>query len=150
MSGYATTSSMQSALANLIGSAPPLAEAGSAAPGTATKVSRMDHQHPRLASVNYWTTDGSGLVTVTFTQAFDVKPGLVAFPTDDATASAVPRFKAKSWVQDAGGKFVGAVIYGERSRSLPAVIALLGALAGYATYEPAAGATFSLVAIKQS
>lgn len=144
----------------------PRAEGGAAALGAAKQIPYADHQHPRLTATARGTLDANGDATVTFTQVFDVEPAVTVISIGaKAAGKTVPDFDV-TFVTDANGKFTGCTIYGRRARALPqqqpvSVLAVLTgvitgvnnlvtSLTGYDTTEPAAGAGFSLIAVKTS
>jgi hypothetical protein len=144
----------------------PKPEGGAAAPGSTDAITRPDHVHPRLTATAKGTLDTNGSATVTFTQVFDNEPAVTVTSIGvKASGKPVPRFDV-TFVTDANGKFTGATIYGERQRPLPTqpqtnALAILGAvtsalnslaasLSGFLPTEPAAGAGFSLIAVKTS
>ena len=127
----------------------PSAEATSPTAGNRNDASRADHVHPRLSSTNTDTTASDGTKAITFTRTFDREPSPVITLIEDGDTAPVS-WRVKSWTMGAGAdstKFVGAVIMGQRQRALPAVIALLGTLTGYKSWEPAALTKFSAVMI---
>jgi hypothetical protein len=143
----------------------PKPEGGVAAPGGQKQIPYADHVHPRLTATGRGTLDANGLATVDFTQTFDAEPAVTVTSIGvKASGEPVPRFDV-TFSTDAQGRFVGASVYGERQRPLPALAqasgGLLGALvtslntvrqplSGFLPTEPAAGAGFSLIAVKTS
>jgi hypothetical protein len=144
----------------------PKAEGGSPALGTTQMIPYADHVHPRLTATGKGTLDANGNATVTFTQVFDAEPAVTVTSIGvKASGKPVPRFDV-TFITDANGKFTGATVYGERQRPLPtqaqtSTLAILGAvtgalntlaasLSGFLPTEPAAGAGFSLIAVKTS
>lgn len=157
----------------------PKSEGGTAQMGTAPRVPREDHQHPRLtATAKGSLSTGTGADAavevgtryVTFTQIYDAEPAVTVLSVGAKTAGlAVPDFDF-TFATDANGKFIGGTVYGRRARKLPtqplaagplsalavltSVISGLNAIAlsitGYDATEPAAGAGFTLIAVKQS
>lgn len=142
----------------------PKAEGGSPALGAVQMIPYADHIHPRLTATAKGTLDASGNATVTFTQAFDAEPGVTVTSVDvKAGGKPVPRFDITFTLT--AGKYTGCTVYGERQRPLPtlaqasggllgalvtSVNAVLAPLSGFLPTEPAAGAGFSLIAVKTS
>lgn len=143
----------------------PVAE-GTASPGSQPLASRSNHVHPRLSATAKGVLDANGLATVVFTQVFDVEPAVTVISVGArAAGKTVPDFDI-TFTTDAGtGKFTGCTVFGQRSKPLPmlqqASGGLLGALvtslntvlaplSGFSPIEPAAGAGFSLIAIKST
>lgn len=143
----------------------PKPEAGAPAVGAATGITRPDHQHPRLTATAKGTLDANGLATVAFTQVFDAEPGVTVTSVDvKAGGKPVPRFDI-TFAKDAQGRFTGCSVYGERQRPMPtlaqasggllgtlvtSINTVLAPLSGFLPTEPAAGAGFSLIAVKTS
>jgi hypothetical protein len=143
----------------------PKPEGGSAAPGSTDAITRPDHVHPRLTATGKGTLDTNGLATVVFTQVFDAEPGVTVTSVDvKAGGKPVPRFDV-TFAKDAQGRFTGCSVYGERQRPMPtlaqasggllgtlvtSVNTVLAPLSGFLPTEPAAGAGFSLIAVKTS
>jgi hypothetical protein len=149
----------------------PKAEGGSPALGSTQMIPYADHVHPRLTATAKGTLDANGSATVTFTQVFDNEPAVTVTSIGvKASGKPVPRFDVTFIMGAAGtpdaGKYTGATIYGERQRPLPtqaqtSPLAILGtvtgalntlasSLSGFLPTEPAAGAGFSLIAVKTS
>lgn len=142
----------------------PKPEAGAPVTGSVDAITRPDHQHPRLTATAKGTLDASGLATVSFTQAFDAEPAVTVTSVDvKAGGKPVPRFDISFTLTN--GKYTGCTVYGERQRPLPtlaqasggllgtlvtSVNAILAPLSGFLPTEPAAGAGFSLIAVKTS
>lgn len=144
----------------------PKGEAGSPVVGTTDAITRPDHQHPRLTATARGTLDANGNATVVFTQVFASEPAVTVTGVGiKASGKPVPRFDV-TFTQDANGGYNGCTVYGERQRPLPTLaqtnpLAILGAvtsalnsvassLSGFLPTEPAAGAGFSLIAVKTS
>lgn len=141
---------------------------GGAAGTAATAIPRPDHQHPRLTATASGTLAADGTATVAFTRTFAIKPAVTVLEIDSGGTSNPVDFKVKAWAMDASGNYTGCTIYGSRARTLPvltpmsstlltilsAVIsatnALFAQLSGYAPYEAAGGASFSLIALQPS
>lgn len=143
----------------------PKPEAGVPAAGAATGITRPDHQHPRLTATAKGALDTNGLASVVFTQVFDAEPGVTVTSVDvKAGGKPVPRFDI-TFTKDAQGRFTGCSVYGERQRPMPtlaqasggllgtlvtSINTVLAPLSGFLPTEPAAGAGFSLIAVKSS
>ena len=144
----------------------PKAEAGTPALGSTKQIPYADHQHPRLTATARGTLDANGTASVTFTQVFDAEPAVTVLSVGArAAGKSIPDFDV-TLVQDANGKYVGCTVYARRTRVLPqqtqlnvlavlsgvitGVNTLAAALSGYDATEPAAGAGFSLIAVKTS
>jgi hypothetical protein len=144
----------------------PKAEGGVPALGSTQMIPYADHVHPRLTATGKGTLDANGNATVAFTQIFDNEPAVTVTSIGvKASGKPVPRFDV-TFITDANGKFTGATVYGERQRPLPtqaqtSTLAILGAaigalntlaasISGFLPTEPAAGAGFSLIAVKTS
>jgi len=144
----------------------PKSEAGAPVPGAVDAITRPDHQHPRLTATAKGALDANGLATVVFTQVFDNEPAITVISVGARSAQkSVPDFDV-TFTQDGAGKFTGCTVYGRRARALPqqtqlnvlsvltGVIAGVNTIAttlgGYDPTEPAAGAGFSLIAVKSS
>jgi len=149
----------------------PKPEAGTPATGTVDAITRPDHQHPRLTATARGILSSEGLATVVFTQVFDTEPAVAIISVGARTSNkSVPDFDF-TFATDAQGKFTGGTVYGRRARKFPdqplaanPLAGLLGTLVnvvsglnaialsitGYDATEPAAGAGFTLIAVKQS
>ncbi|SFH04333.1 hypothetical protein [Methylobacterium gossipiicola] len=148
----------------------PKAEAGASNLGTVPQIPYADHQHPRLTATAKGTLDGTGNATVVFTQVFDAEPAVTVISVGAKSAGwAVPDFDV-TFVTSAQGKFTGCTVYGRRARRLPpqplaasplalttlltgvitGVNAIAASITGYDATEDAAGAGFSLIAVKAS
>lgn len=155
----------------------PRGEASTPVIGNSKTVPDAMHQRPRLTATgpnppDSLVLDANGLATVSFTQAFDLPPGVtITSQNVKASGKPVPRFDFSYVMGAAGtpdaGKYVGAIVYGERQRPLPTLTPLSGTLSllsgvisgtnaaiallsGFLPTEPAAGAGFSLIAVKSS
>lgn len=132
----------------------------------AARYALEDHQHPRLTSTTYATLANDGTATVTFTRSFANKPGVVMTETD-ANGMQPLVVVVQSWVRDANGAYVGAVVKGYRSTLLPvlapmsATAVLSGVIAGVNAINSAlsnlnvfggsaAGAIVSVIAVARS
>jgi len=151
---------------------PPRSEAGTPVLGNSKTVPDAMHQHPRLTATAKGLLDTNGLATVTFTQQFDAEPAIAIISVGARTAGkAVPDFDFTFTTDQVTGKFIGGTVYGRRARKLPEqplagnpitgvlatlvnVISGLNAIAlsitGYDATEPASGAGYTLIAVKQS
>lgn len=146
----------------------PRAEMTGGAAGTAAAVPRADHQHPRLTATATGTLAADGTASVTFTRTFEIKPAVTVLEIDSGGNSNPVDFKVRAWKTDASGLYTGCTIYGSRARTLPtltpmnaglltllsavvnATNALFAQLSGYAPFEAAGGAAFSLIALQPS
>jgi len=156
---------------------PPRGEASTPVLGSSKTVPDAMHQHPRLTATgpnppDPLVLDTNGLATVNFTQAFDLPPGVtITAQNVKVSGKPVPRFDFSYIIGAVGtaneGKYIGAIVYGERQKALPTLTPLSGTLSllsgvisgtnaalallsGFLPTEPAAGAGFSLIAVKSS
>lgn len=137
-------------LAAMFSDQAPIREATLAIPGSQSKASRGDHQHPRLTSASWGVTDANGEVTFTFTRSFAAKP-TIDLSYEEATNNQPCIFKVKSWVTNANGEYIGMVAKGYRLQTLPSTITLLGSLASFSvTVNAPAGINVSCIAVQVS
>ncbi|GEM_PF-6883459 len=137
-------------LAAMFSDQAPIREATLAIPGSQSKASRGDHQHPRLTSASWNVTDANGEATFTFTRTFAAKP-TIDLSYEEATNNQPCIFKVKSWVTNANGEYTGMVAKGYRLQTLPASITLLGSLASFSvTINAPAGINVSCIAVQVS
>ncbi len=146
----------------------PKTEMTGGAAGSVREIPPADHQHPRLTSTASGTLAVNGTASVTFTRTFSTKPAVTVMEIDSGGTSPPVDFKVQSWTQDANGNYTGCTIYGTRNRALPTIAPLssglltllssligalnpiLASLSGFAPYEAAGGAAFSLIALQPS
>lgn len=105
----------------------PLAESGTAVPGSLPMAVRADHRHPRLTSATSHSLDVNGEATVVFTRTFSTQPSMAFSYTETADGQPLV-FKVKSWTQDGSLNYTGCVVKGYRSTTIPTnlVTLLLG------------------------
>lgn len=128
----------------------PVAEGGTALPGSAEFASRMDHVHPRLTATATGVLNSSGEATIVFTRIFATKPGLTVTYAESADNQPVV-FKLKSWTQDGSLNYTGCVIKGYRAQTIPTnlVTLLLGGVFNLFAAS-ATGVEYSLIAVQSS
>jgi len=129
MAGIALSGGVsQSDLDSLAGQIPkpatvtPLADANGGAIGVEpARFALEDHQHRRPLSSTYVTLASDGKATATFSRTFVNKPTLNLTETDAAESAQPLTLRGQSWVLDTNGLYIGVVIKGMRSQTLPPI-----------------------------
>lgn len=128
----------------------PVREATTAVAGAQGLASRGDHQHPRLTSASWGTTNASGEVTFAFTRSFATKPSIDFTYEENADAQPVV-FKVKAWQTDGSGNYTGATAKGYRFQTLPSSLTLITQLLNFSvTINAPSGLQVSCIALQQS
>lgn len=155
--------------------APPPAEAVTAAPGAMSPYARGDHVHPRLTSSTGNTAaaptshviGSSGTATIAFTRSFTLPPAPVftEVPPASSSMSAQPAiFRVESWTVSAG-LYTGCTVRCWRTQTLPTLLtvtgiltavitginAIVSALTGFNPFgAPSTGTAFTCLAVQRS
>lgn len=118
------------ALVPALATAPPPAVVQDGAAGSSGKAAREDHTHKLRYKRAALVTDANGRVAVTWAEAFASVPVMSMPVVMDATAG---NYTATCIANTAAG----CTFQIKKARPLPAVIALLGTLVNYDTWQPA-------------